>query len=217
MIIVQNWNNKSDCRSSSSSYTKSFFIWSWSFYFYARRVNIKVWLGFVSSCSSCPFIGLCSQMEWHVGWIWWAVLVSLTILIVLSYSLFLSIPFSFICLVLVTTCTFFSWLSEFHLIFWLFHPLFYRYVALLVVSLVCYVLTFGFSGLLFHWFTPSGQDCGLNTFFIVMTLILAFIFAVVALHPAVSSHFPSYQRLLSLIYSHCFIHMNVLFSMNKMW
>ncbi|KAH9715945.1 hypothetical protein WN944_022690 [Citrus x changshan-huyou] len=59
------------------------------------------------------------------------------------------------------------------------------YVALLVVSLVCYVLTFGFSGLLFHWFTPSGQDCGLNTFFIVMTLILAFIFAVVALHPAV--------------------------------
>lgn len=60
------------------------------------------------------------------------------------------------------------------------------YVALLVVSLVCYVATFAFSGLLFHWFTPSGQDCGLNMFFIVMTLMLVFIFAIVALHPAVS-------------------------------
>ncbi|KAE8655466.1 hypothetical protein F3Y22_tig00117026pilonHSYRG00002 [Hibiscus syriacus] len=59
------------------------------------------------------------------------------------------------------------------------------YVALLVVSLVCYLATFGFSGLLFHWFTPSGHDCGLNTFFIVMTLILVALFAIVALHPAV--------------------------------
>jgi len=60
------------------------------------------------------------------------------------------------------------------------------YVALFVVSLVCYLGTFVFSGFLFHWFTPSGQDCGLNTFFIVMTLILVFVFAMVALHPAVS-------------------------------
>ncbi|KAE7999771.1 hypothetical protein FH972_004171 [Carpinus fangiana] len=60
------------------------------------------------------------------------------------------------------------------------------YVALFVVSLVCYLATFVFSGFLFHWFTPSGQDCGLNTFFIVMTLILVFVFAMVALHPAVS-------------------------------
>lgn len=59
------------------------------------------------------------------------------------------------------------------------------YVALFVVSLVCYVGTFGFSGLLFHWFTPSGLDCGLNTFFIVFTLMLVFIFALVALHPAI--------------------------------
>lgn len=59
------------------------------------------------------------------------------------------------------------------------------YIALFVVSLVCYVATFSFSGLLFHFFTPSGHDCGLNTFFIVMTLILAFVFAIVALHPAV--------------------------------
>ncbi|KAE8715075.1 hypothetical protein F3Y22_tig00110187pilonHSYRG00520 [Hibiscus syriacus] len=46
------------------------------------------------------------------------------------------------------------------------------YIALFVVSLVCYLATFGFSGLLFHWFTPSGYGCGLNTFFIVMALIL---------------------------------------------
>jgi hypothetical protein len=60
------------------------------------------------------------------------------------------------------------------------------YIALFVVSLVCYVATLVFSGLLFLWFSPSGHDCGLNTFFIVMTLILVFIFAIVALHPAVS-------------------------------
>lgn len=60
------------------------------------------------------------------------------------------------------------------------------YVALLVVSLVCYVATFSFAGVLFYLFTPSGQDCGLNTFFIVMTLIFAFLFAIVTLHPTVS-------------------------------
>lgn len=72
-----------------------------------------------------------------------------------------------------------------------------RYAALLVVSLVCYLATFVFSGLLFHWFTPSGHDCGLNTFFIVMTLIFVFVFAVVVLHPAVSfaSHFSCFSHL----------------------
>ncbi|KAJ7009859.1 hypothetical protein D5086_000347 [Populus alba] len=60
------------------------------------------------------------------------------------------------------------------------------YAALFAVSFVCYVGTFAFSGLLFHWFTASGQNCGLNTFFIVMTLIFAFVFAVIALHPAVN-------------------------------
>ncbi|XP_057537134.1 uncharacterized protein LOC130814894 [Amaranthus tricolor] len=60
------------------------------------------------------------------------------------------------------------------------------YIALFIVSLVCYVATLSFSALLFHWFTPSGQDCGLNTFFIVTTLFFAFIFAIVALHPAVN-------------------------------
>ncbi|KAM5578463.1 hypothetical protein ABKV19_008663, partial [Rosa sericea] len=54
-------------------------------------------------------------------------------------------------------------------------------VALFVVSLVCYLATFVFSGLLFHLFTPSGHDCGLNTFFIVMTLIFVFVFLIVAL------------------------------------
>ncbi|XP_047341785.1 probable serine incorporator [Impatiens glandulifera] len=59
------------------------------------------------------------------------------------------------------------------------------YVALLIVSVVCYVAAFSISGLLFYWFTPSGHDCGLNTFFIVMTLIFVFIFALVTLHPSV--------------------------------
>nr|CAD1829238.1 unnamed protein product [Ananas comosus var. bracteatus] len=60
------------------------------------------------------------------------------------------------------------------------------YIALLVISVVCYLATYAFSGLLFMWFNPSGHDCGLNVFFIVMTMILAFAFAVVALHPQVN-------------------------------
>ncbi|XP_009129653.1 probable serine incorporator [Brassica rapa] len=60
------------------------------------------------------------------------------------------------------------------------------YVALLVISIVCYIATYAFSGVLFMWFNPSGHDCGLNVFFIVMTMILAFVFAIVALHPAVN-------------------------------
>ncbi|OEL14627.1 Serine incorporator 3 [Dichanthelium oligosanthes] len=59
-------------------------------------------------------------------------------------------------------------------------------IALLVVTVVCYLSTFAFSGVLFMWFNPSGHDCGLNVFFIVMTLILAFAFAIVALHPQVN-------------------------------
>jgi serine incorporator 1/3 len=57
---------------------------------------------------------------------------------------------------------------------------------LLVVTVVCYLSTFALSGLLFMWFNPSGHDCGLNVFFIVITLILAFGFAIVALHPQVT-------------------------------
>ncbi|KAG2536942.1 probable serine incorporator isoform X1 [Panicum virgatum] len=59
-------------------------------------------------------------------------------------------------------------------------------IALLVVTVVCYLSTFAFSGVLFMWFNPSGHDCGLNVFFIVTTLILAFAFAIVALHPQIN-------------------------------
>lgn len=60
------------------------------------------------------------------------------------------------------------------------------YIALLAVSVGCYIAAFVFSGILFIWFNPSGNDCGLNVFFIVMTMILAFAFAVIALHPKVN-------------------------------
>ncbi|XP_009391591.2 uncharacterized protein LOC103977725 [Musa acuminata AAA Group] len=60
------------------------------------------------------------------------------------------------------------------------------YVALLSITVVCYLATYAFSGVLFMWFNPSGHDCGLNVFFIVMTMILAFVFAIVALHPQVN-------------------------------
>ncbi|GFP96367.1 serine incorporator 3 [Phtheirospermum japonicum] len=56
------------------------------------------------------------------------------------------------------------------------------YLALLAVLVVCYISAFMFSGLLFIWFNPSGHDCGLNVFFLVMTIILGFVFSVVALH-----------------------------------
>ncbi|KAK8548521.1 hypothetical protein V6N12_061433 [Hibiscus sabdariffa] len=60
------------------------------------------------------------------------------------------------------------------------------YIALLVVAIICYLAAFAFSGILFIWFNPSGHDCGLNIFFIVMTMILAFSFGIIALHPAVN-------------------------------
>ncbi|KAK1668561.1 hypothetical protein QYE76_056720 [Lolium multiflorum] len=66
-------------------------------------------------------------------------------------------------------------------------------IALLVVTVVCYLSTFAFSGVLFMWFNPSGQDCGLNVFFIVLTIILAFAFAVIALHPQVTYYFHPFQ------------------------
>ncbi|MCL7050424.1 hypothetical protein MKW94_014856 [Papaver nudicaule] len=60
------------------------------------------------------------------------------------------------------------------------------YIALLAVSVGCYIAAFTISGLMFIWFNPSGQDCGLNVFFIVMTMILAFGFAIIAMHPQVN-------------------------------
>ncbi|KAL0348793.1 UNVERIFIED_CONTAM: hypothetical protein Sangu_1107100 [Sesamum angustifolium] len=47
------------------------------------------------------------------------------------------------------------------------------YLALLAVSVACYLASFTISGLLFIWFNPSGHDCGLNVFFLVMSIILA--------------------------------------------
>ncbi|RDY08182.1 Serine incorporator 3, partial [Mucuna pruriens] len=60
------------------------------------------------------------------------------------------------------------------------------YIALLAVSVGCYIAAFAVSGILFIWFNPSGYDCSLNIFFLVMTMILAFVFGVVALHPTVN-------------------------------
>lgn len=60
------------------------------------------------------------------------------------------------------------------------------YIALLAVSIACYLAAFTFLGILFIWFNPSGHDCGLNIFFLSMTIVLAFISAVVALHPKVN-------------------------------
>ncbi|EFJ19682.1 hypothetical protein SELMODRAFT_110336 [Selaginella moellendorffii] len=60
------------------------------------------------------------------------------------------------------------------------------YIALLLISIFCYTISFVFSGLLFRWFNPSGHDCQLNTFFIVTTIILAIAFAVISLHPQVN-------------------------------
>ncbi|XP_028055178.1 uncharacterized protein At5g19025-like [Camellia sinensis] len=71
------------------------------------------------------------------------------------------------------------------------------YYALLAIPVVCYIIAFTLSGILFIWFNPSGQDCGLNVFFLVMTMILAFAFAVIALHPQL--HYP---LLLSLLCKH---------------
>ncbi|XP_015958674.1 uncharacterized protein LOC107482665 [Arachis duranensis] len=60
------------------------------------------------------------------------------------------------------------------------------YIALLAVSITCYIGAYVLSGILFIWFDPSGYDCGLNVFFLIMTMILAFVFAVIALHPQVN-------------------------------
>nr|GMD07774.1 probable serine incorporator [Ipomoea batatas] len=81
------------------------------------------------------------------------------------------------------------------------------YVALLVVSLVCYVATFGITGVLFHFFAPSGQDCGLNTFFIVVTLIFIFTFAIVTLHPSVA--FSQLQLYLCTAHTFATVHLPV--------
>ncbi|KAK7303238.1 hypothetical protein RJT34_14140 [Clitoria ternatea] len=60
------------------------------------------------------------------------------------------------------------------------------YIALLAISIACYIAAFTVSGILFIWFNPSGYDCSLNVFFLVTTIILGFVFAIIALHPKVN-------------------------------
>jgi len=74
----------------------------------------------------------------------------------------------------------------------------FRYIALLVVSIGCYIAAFTLSGILFIWFNPGGYDCGLNVFFLSMSMILAFVFAIVALHPKVMNRNASKQLKLYL-------------------
>lgn len=118
---------------------------------------------------------------WNDKWVGFDEQFWLVLAFVISFSISSLLPLIAFCLLIEYI---FTPLKQIYLLYS------YRYVALFVVSLVCYVGTFVFSGFLFYWFTPSGQDCGLNTFFIVMTLIFAFLFAIVALHPAVSIHLP---------------------------
>ena len=118
---------------------------------------------------------------WNDKWVGFDEQFWLVLVFVISFSISSLLPLIAFCLLIEYI---FTPLNQIYLLYS------YRYVALFVVSLVCYVGTFVFSGFLFYWFTPSGQDCGLNTFFIVMTLIFAFLFAIVALHPAVSIHLP---------------------------
>lgn len=118
---------------------------------------------------------------WNDKWVGFDEQFWLVLAFVISFSISSLLPLIAFCLLIEYI---FTPLNQIYLLYS------YRYVALFVVSLVCYVGTFVFSGFLFYWFTPSGQDCGLNTFFIVMTLIFAFLFAIVALHPAVSIHLP---------------------------
>lgn len=61
----------------------------------------------------------------------------------------------------------------------------FRYVALLAVSVGCYIGAYALSGILFIWFNPAGYDCSINVFFLVMTMILGFLLAIIALHPRV--------------------------------
>lgn len=68
-----------------------------------------------------------------------------------------------------------------------------RYIALLVISILCYIAAFTVGGVLFIWFNPSGHDCSLNVFFMVMSLILPVIFTGVALHPKVRTTSLSYE------------------------
>lgn len=60
------------------------------------------------------------------------------------------------------------------------------YIALLVVSVACYVAVIVGAVFMFHWFVPGGEDCPLNSFYITSTILLAFIFTLCSLHPEIN-------------------------------
>lgn len=88
----------------------------------------------------------------------------------------------------------------------------FRYIALLVISIGCYLAAFTLSGILFIWFNPSGHDCGLNVFFIVMTMILCFSFGVIALHPKVHTS-PNLVSSLHVFKVTCMLYLSIIFSL----
>ncbi|KAI6674044.1 hypothetical protein NL676_001950 [Syzygium grande] len=53
------------------------------------------------------------------------------------------------------------------------------YVALLVISVGCYIAAYTLSGILFICFNPSGEDYGLDVSFLVMTMVLGFVNGIV--------------------------------------
>ncbi|KAH7353116.1 hypothetical protein KP509_19G079300 [Ceratopteris richardii] len=123
---------------------------------------------------------------WLVKFIMWAVLIALMFFlpngVIYAYesmSKFGSGAFLLIQVILLLDFTH-SWNTA-----WVEKDEKFWYIALLVASLFCYLATFTLAGLLFHWFTVSGQDCQLNVFFITMTLFLAIAFTVISLHPKV--------------------------------
>lgn len=137
------------------------------------RNYIKIRCGIVSAGSSDYIIGLHPLVEWCMGWKRWTEMVSFLLL----GGYFVHVLFiQLLSVSLLTVST--------DLI---------RYIALLAISIVCYIAAFTLGGVLFIWFNPSGHDCSLNVFFMVMSLILPVIFTGVALHPKVRTTFLSYE------------------------
>jgi len=56
--------------------------------------------------------------------------------------------------------------------------------ALLAVTVTCYAGSLVTVGLLFHWYRPN-SDCHLNATLVSLTLVMAVVFSVVSIHPAV--------------------------------
>jgi len=59
-------------------------------------------------------------------------------------------------------------------------------MALLVISVAGFIGVITIAVALFAWFTPAGQDCQLNVFFVSFSLLLVFAFTLLGLHPEVN-------------------------------